>query len=56
MAETGDKFEVKELVKWASTASKIIRKDGSLESLDESDMSNEAKGEKKIILDKIKVC
>jgi hypothetical protein len=55
MAETGNKFEVKEFAKWASVASKIIRKDGSLESLDESDMSKEAGVEKNIILDKISV-
>lgn len=55
MAETGNEFEVEEFANWASGASKTIRKDGSLESLDESDMSEKAKGEKSIILDKIKV-
>jgi hypothetical protein len=55
MEATGKEFQVKGFTKWASGAQKIKLKDGSLESLDESDITMDAKAEKNIILNDISV-
>jgi hypothetical protein len=51
-----NEFQVQELTKWASEATNIIRKDRTVESLDESDMSGAARAEKAIVLSKINAC
>jgi hypothetical protein len=50
MEVTGGTFKVQELAKWAPSATKLQRPTNSMEDLDRSSMSDEAKEEERAIL------